>query len=79
MAYLDWIKVRGVSEKRPKNAEKEAIHVALLRVSLAVAAMGKSDPASPDWRKLGAEFDKAAKDVQRAVRGYDREWRGPAR
>lgn len=76
MAYLDWIKVGGVSEKRPKNTEKEQIHAALVQVSLAVAAMGKSDPASPDWRKLRAEFDKAAKGVQRAVRGYDRGWRG---
>lgn len=52
MAYLDWIKVGGVSQPRPKSTEKESIHAALVRMSLAVAAMGKSDPASPDWRKL---------------------------
>jgi hypothetical protein len=79
MAYMDWIKVGGISETRPKNAEKEGIHRALVRMSLAVAAMGKSDPASPDWGKLSKDFDKAAKDVRQAVRRYDREWRGPSR
>lgn len=81
MAYLSWIKVGGVSETRSKNEAKEDVHNALVRMTSVVGAMGRSDPGSPDWRKLCGDFGKAVKGMDSAIRRYDREWRkgGPDR
>jgi len=75
MAFLSRIKVVGVTEARPKNGEKEEIHNALARMSFVVGAMGRSDPASHEWRKLCGDFQKAARGMDSAIRSYDREWR----
>jgi hypothetical protein len=81
MGFLSWIKVGGVSEARPRNDAEEEIRNALVKVSLAVGAMGKSDPSSHEWPKLCRDFEKAATGMESAIRRYDREWRkdGPRR